>query len=123
VDANAHARKIAVQGVRFLQAEGKYDRRAWRLEGQEAAVPSPVHDAPMYLRRKLPHLLAMPTYQLLHCLIATLPLLRSRVCEIGENESENPGDPGRVSHSESQFTGDEVMALFGAPVWTASFYR
>jgi hypothetical protein len=101
VDTNAHTRQIALQCVRVLQSEGKYDRRAWRLEGQKAAVSSPVHDSSMHLRRNLSYLLSMPSYQLFHCLIATLPLQRSGIREVGEDERENPGDPGRVSHRES----------------------
>jgi hypothetical protein len=98
VDANSHARQIAIRGVRLLQPEGKRDRRAWGLEGQEAAVPSPIHDTPMHLCGKLSHLLLVSTYQFFDCLIAKLPLQRGRVCEVREDQRENPGDPGRVSH-------------------------
>src|SRR5262245_66475830 len=98
VDANAHARQIALRGVRLLQAESKRDRRARRLKRQKTTVSSPAHDPAIHLCSNLSHLFPVPTYQLFHCLIATLPLQRRRICEVGKDERENPGDPRGLTH-------------------------
>jgi hypothetical protein len=90
VDANAYARQVTLLGMRFLQAEGKRDSSARRLERQERAVSRPVNDAPVRLRYELSNLLPVPTDQLFYWLIASLPLQRSRICKVGEDQCENP---------------------------------